>query len=223
MERLDRRELLVRAGGLTLAAGTVGVGPALARLGNLPLRELARTLDGTVVARGAAGYAQARLLVSTRFDAVHPKAVVFCESVADVQKTVHWARRHHVHVVARSGGHSYGGYSTTPGVVIDVSRIARVHVDAGGRIATVGAGARLIVAAVSIGGSTTPSTEGATSASRARMRRDTIATAPTVSATQAPAMAMTRVRAGAGAGRGSARVIATSVAAAGGTSALVDP
>jgi len=109
-------------------------------LGNLPLRELARTLDGTVVARGAARYAQARLLVSTRFDAVHPKAVVYCESAADVQKTVHWARRHHVHVVARSGGHSYGGYSTTPGVVIDVSRIAGVNVDAAGRIATVGAG-----------------------------------------------------------------------------------
>jgi FAD binding domain-containing protein/berberine-like enzyme len=144
VERFDRRELLVRAGGLTLAAGTVGVGPALARLGNLPLRELARTLDGTVVARGAAGYAKARLLVSTRFDAVHPQAVVFCESAADVQKTVHWARRHHVHVVARSGGHSYGGYSTTPGVVIDVSRIVGVHVDAVGHIAKVGAGARLI-------------------------------------------------------------------------------
>jgi FAD binding domain/Berberine and berberine like len=144
MDRFDRRELLVRAGGLTLAAGAVGVGPALARLGDLPLRELARTLDGTVVARGSAGYAQARLLVSTRFDAVHPQAVVFCESVADVQKTVRWARRHHVHVVARSGGHSYGGYSTTPGVVIDVSRIAGVHVDATSRIAKVGAGARLI-------------------------------------------------------------------------------
>src|SRR5919201_585990 len=141
---LDRREFIARAGGLTLAAGTVGVGPALARGGGLPLRELARTLDGTVVARGNAGYAQARLLVSTRFDAVHPQAVVFCETFADVQKTVRWARRHHVHVVARSGGHSYGGYSTTRGVVIDVSRMVGVHVDPTGRVATVGAGAKLI-------------------------------------------------------------------------------
>src|ERR671934_1713181 len=124
---LDRREFIARAGGLTLAAGTLGVGPALARLGGLPLRELARTLDGTVVARGAAGYAQARLLVSTRFDAVHPQAVVFCETVADVQKTVRWARRHHVHVVARSGGHSYGGHPTTAGVGVDPSRIPRGH------------------------------------------------------------------------------------------------
>jgi hypothetical protein len=146
MERFGRREFLVRAGGLTLAAGTIGVGPALARWsgGSLPLRELARTLDGTVVARGDAAYAKARLLVSTRFDAVHPQAVVFCETVADVQKTIRWAHRHDVHVVARGGGHSYGGYSTTPGVVIDVSRMAGVHVDPTGRVATVGAGARLI-------------------------------------------------------------------------------
>src|SRR5207247_7511275 len=45
---------------------------------------------------------------------------------------------------ARGGGHSYGGYSTTPGVVIDVSRIAGVQVVPTGRTATVGAGARLI-------------------------------------------------------------------------------
>ena len=42
----------------------------------------------------------------------------------------------------RSGGHSYGGYSTTTGVVLDVSRLNRVRV-AGGR-AVVGAGAVLV-------------------------------------------------------------------------------
>jgi FAD/FMN-containing dehydrogenase len=48
-----------------------------------------------------------------------------------------------VRVVARSGGHSYGGYSSGNGVVVaDVSRLKRISV-AGGT-ATVGAGARLI-------------------------------------------------------------------------------
>jgi hypothetical protein len=39
MERFGRRDFLVRADGLTLAAGTVGVGPALARWsgGSLPV------------------------------------------------------------------------------------------------------------------------------------------------------------------------------------------
>src|SRR5213080_1256534 len=146
MEQFDRREFLARAGGVAVTAGTIGVGPAFAGWSSSsgrPLRELARTLDGTVVARGDAAYAHARLLVSTRFDDVHPQAIVFCETVPDVQKTVRWARRHHVHVVPRSGGHSYGGYSTTSGVVVDVSRLHAISLTADGR-AAVGAGARLI-------------------------------------------------------------------------------
>ena len=74
---------------------------------------------------------------------MHPRAIVYCESAQDVEKTVRWARKHAIHIVPRSGGHSYGGYSTTSqGVVVDVSRMHGVHVHNG--IATVGAGARLI-------------------------------------------------------------------------------
>ena len=68
---------------------------------------------------------------------------MYCESAEDVQKTVRWAKQHAIHIVPRCGGHSYAGYSTTrKGVVVDVSRMYRVHVHSG--IATVGAGARLI-------------------------------------------------------------------------------
>jgi hypothetical protein len=49
-----------------------------------------------------------------------------------------------VRLRARSGGHSYGGYSTGTGLVVDVSRLDGVAVDAPGKTATVGAGARLI-------------------------------------------------------------------------------
>jgi FAD/FMN-containing dehydrogenase len=95
------------------------------------------------VQRGAAGYNAARVLYDTRFDGVRPQAVAFCESLADVQKTVRWARRHHIRIVPRSGGHSYGGYSTTTGVIVDVSRIHAISVTADGR-AAVGAGAHLL-------------------------------------------------------------------------------
>jgi FAD/FMN-containing dehydrogenase len=48
-------------------------------------------------------------------------------------------------VAPRSGGHSYGGYSTAArGVVVDVSRLSGVAVDAARRRATIGAGASLI-------------------------------------------------------------------------------
>ena len=44
----------------------------------------------------------------------------------------------------RSGGHSYAGYSTTIGLVLDVTRMSTVTVNSGAGTATVGAGARLI-------------------------------------------------------------------------------
>lgn len=78
-----------------------------------------------------------------RFDSAQPRAVVYCESVEDVERTIRWARKHGIRVVPRSGGHSYAGYSTTStGVVVDVTRMHSVHLKAGR--ATVGSGARLI-------------------------------------------------------------------------------
>lgn len=90
-----------------------------------------------------AAYGQDKLSVNGRFDGAHPHAIVYCHSALDVEKTVRWARKHAIHIVPRSGGHSYAGYSTTSkGVVVDVSRMQGVHLRNG--IATVGAGARLI-------------------------------------------------------------------------------
>ena len=148
MEQITRRELLVRGGWLAVAAGTVPLAGRLAELAwSAPptgiYAELARSLRGDVIQRGGTAYDAARLLYNTRFDAVKPRAVVFCESLEDVQRTVRWARKHKVRIVPRSGGHSYGGYSTTAGVIVDVSRMNRVSVD-DHRRAAVGAGARLI-------------------------------------------------------------------------------
>jgi FAD/FMN-containing dehydrogenase len=106
------------------------------------LRELRRGLSGDVLTATSSGYNRARLLYSPRFDSIHPEAIVFAETVEDVAHTIRWARRHRVHLVPRSGGHSYGGYSTTTGVVLDVSRLSRVRVSGGQ--AVVGAGAQLV-------------------------------------------------------------------------------
>ena len=56
---------------------------------------------------------------------------------------VRWANSFDVRVVARSGGHSYAGYSTPrDGVVLDLSRLRGVGVSNGR--ATMGPGAQLI-------------------------------------------------------------------------------
>jgi FAD/FMN-containing dehydrogenase len=141
--------LLDRAGFLR-GAGTVAAllrSPQhLATAASLPapLGELQRQISGTVVGRSSPGYAEARRLYNTRFDAYRPLAVVYCASTADVQRTIAWSRRHHIRIAARCGGHSYGGYSSIPGgVVVDVSRLARVSVQTG-QVAVVGGGAKLI-------------------------------------------------------------------------------
>jgi FAD/FMN-containing dehydrogenase len=118
-----------------LPAAGAGVDP--------PLKALARQLEGTVVGSADPGFASARLLFGTRFDLVSPLAVVYCQTPEDVQKTVAWAKRRGIRIAPRTGGHSYGGYSTTTGVVVDVTRMSDVGVDAAGNSATIGAGARL--------------------------------------------------------------------------------
>jgi FAD/FMN-containing dehydrogenase len=53
---------------------------------------------------------------------------VHVRDTADVAAAVRWANRFDVPLVARSGGHSYGGYSTTSdGVVLDLSALRGVR------------------------------------------------------------------------------------------------
>jgi FAD/FMN-containing dehydrogenase len=145
VERYDRRELVERAGGLLLAAGALGAWlDAAEAADDRRLRELARSLDGTLVARGKPGYDRARVLYNTRFDAVHPLAIAYCATAADVRRAVVWAKKYGVRIAPRAGGHSYGGYSTTSGLVVDVSRLDGITVDPAQRTARIGAGARLI-------------------------------------------------------------------------------
>lgn len=72
---------------------------------------------------------------------MRPLAVVRPVDAADVAAVVRWAAKEHVPIVARSGGHSYGGYSTTHGVVVDLALLS--HVAVSGNHAIAGPGARL--------------------------------------------------------------------------------
>jgi FAD/FMN-containing dehydrogenase len=141
---VDRREFVERSAGVAAAVAVPGwlAGVARAAGGDAAVRALARQLDGAVVVPGSARYTSAKLLWNTRFDGLRPRAVALCASAADVQKIVRWGRKHGIRVVARSGGHSYGGWSSGNGVVVaDVSHLNRISV-AGGTVA-IGAGARL--------------------------------------------------------------------------------
>ena len=142
MSKLTRRELLARAAGVSLTLAL----PSLGELANAApvdprVRSLRSALRGAVIARSDPRYASARLAFDGLYDGIHPLAIAQPVDAADVAAVVRWAQRTGVHIVARSGGHSYGGYSSTSGVVVDLSRLAGVSVGAGQ--AVVGAGARL--------------------------------------------------------------------------------
>jgi FAD/FMN-containing dehydrogenase len=142
MDRLDRRELIVRAAGVVVAGGLLGRIPASGAAVDPRVRELRQLVSGPVLATGSAAYETARVVYNERFDAVRPLAVVKPANVADVQAAVRWGRRRGVAIVPRSGGHSYGGYSTGTGVVIDLSSLAGVTL--AGQEAVIRAGTRLI-------------------------------------------------------------------------------
>jgi len=134
MAPLDRRQFLLGTAG---GAVMLGTGAEPAALSRRALRELRAAVRGrvTVPARSAS------LVYNRRFEGRRPDAVVHVRDTADVAAAVRWANRFGVRLVARSGGHSYGGYSTTSdGVVLDLSALRGIRV-AGGR-ATVGPAAR---------------------------------------------------------------------------------
>ena len=107
--------------------------------------QLASHLQGTLVRPDSAQYASAHLLYNTRFDGNTPAAVVYCAGSADVQACVQWASGFVLPIAARSGGHSYAGYSSpNGGLIIDVTRINTINVNPGDNQVTIGGGAFLI-------------------------------------------------------------------------------
>src|SRR2546430_426926 len=97
--------------------------------------------DG-LVRSGDPTYDAARVSYNTRFDGVRPQAVARCATTEDVRECVRFARAYGIPLALRSGGHSYAGWSTGEGLVVDVGRMSAI--DGQSDRVTVGAGARLI-------------------------------------------------------------------------------
>lgn len=104
---------------------------------------LGRGLAGPLVRPGDSDYGTARLLFDPRFDGLRPAGIAFCENPADVAECLAFVRRFAVAVTPRSGGHSYAGYSSGQGLVIDVTRMNTVT-QVGSGTARIGAGTRLV-------------------------------------------------------------------------------
>lgn len=143
---ISRGAFLRLAGAGLVAAGVGGAAAPLAgRAARPPLADLASATRGALITPGNAAYAQARQVVNARYSGAHPLAVLRARSVSDVRQAVMWCVRNGIRIAARSGGHSYAGYSTlSGGLVVDLSALDGLRLSADRRTVQVGAGSRLI-------------------------------------------------------------------------------
>src|SRR5262245_12621574 len=102
---------------------------------------LASVISGEVALPGSPTYEAASRPFNARYRDVLPLAVVSCNGPDDVAAALSFVRRNGLGLAVRGGGHSFGGQSSTRGVLIDLAAMGAVS--ASGGAATIGAGARL--------------------------------------------------------------------------------
>ncbi len=101
---------------------------------------LRRRVAGDVLLPGSDAYEWARKPFIARFDEIVPQAVVRCTASEDVAQVAAFARRYEIETSIRSGGHCLAGFSSTRGIVIDMTPMNSIAVDDG--VVRVGAGTR---------------------------------------------------------------------------------
>lgn len=98
---------------------------------------------GPIVLKGDPGYNDARRVWNGMIDR-HPAIVAQAASPADIAPAVQFARKLGLPLAVRSGGHNVAGNSTVDeGLVLDLSRLRTVTVDAEAQTVTVDAGVTL--------------------------------------------------------------------------------
>ena len=134
---LTRREALNRGGRLLIAAAGGSAAATLAGSGSSQARVRARTnwgalersLRGPLLRPGDAGFRATSAAENYLYASVVPAGIALCTGAKDVETCVRWARDNDVPLVARSGGHSFGGYSRTTGLQVDLRRMKSITVD----------------------------------------------------------------------------------------------
>ena len=96
-----------------------------------------------LVQPGQPAYATAKQLFDPRFDRLSPAGIGYCATASDVSACLAFVREFGLPVAARSGGHSYAGWSSSTGLVVDVTAMNSLRL-ASAQTVQVGAGTRLI-------------------------------------------------------------------------------
>jgi hypothetical protein len=116
-------------------------GQSSAPVDRATIRKLVSQISGQVITPETPDYESARLVFNRAFDR-RPALIVRCAGAPDVARALEFAQKQNLPLAVRGGGHNRAGFSVCDGgVVIDLSGMNRVEVDAGKRVARAEAGA----------------------------------------------------------------------------------
>src|SRR5688500_13167191 len=111
------------------------------QLAGATLTELRTSLHGAVITPGDAGFDAVRRCFNALVDR-RPAAIVRCRGAGDVSTALDFAQANGLEVAVRGGGHNPAGHCVCDGgLVIDLSAMRRVDVDAGAGLARAEGGA----------------------------------------------------------------------------------
>ncbi len=107
------------------------------------IQSLKSTFQGQLFEPTDAGYDEARQIWNASIDK-HPRIIARCSGVADVVAAIDFARANHLLTAIRGGGHNVGGRALCDdGIVIDLSQMRAVYVDAANKTVRIQGGATL--------------------------------------------------------------------------------
>jgi FAD binding domain/Berberine and berberine like len=109
----------------------------------IDIQSFRSTFQGQLFEPTDAGYNEARQIWNASVNK-HPRLIARCSGVADVVAAVNFGRANNLVTAIRGGGHNVGGRALCDdGIVIDLSRMRSVHVDATSQRVRVQGGATL--------------------------------------------------------------------------------
>jgi FAD/FMN-containing dehydrogenase len=148
---LNRRKFLERSGKAAAAAAIAAQPAWLAACGsssshsgasNADWSKLAKLLHGRLLTPGGPGYSTSALPYNKLYTSVRPRGIAKCADASDARTALLWAEQAGEEFTVMSGGHSYAGFSTSRGLVIDMSGLNTLTFDHSSDQVKIGVGVR---------------------------------------------------------------------------------
>lgn len=144
---LDRREFLERSGRVAVAAAVASQPAWLAACGSSRTgaswsdwNKLSKLLRGRLLMAGEPGYATSAQSYNKLYSSVRPTGIAVCADAGDARAALLWAKQTGETFTLMSGAHSYAGFSTCRGLIIDLSKLNALHFDPSHGQVTIGVG-----------------------------------------------------------------------------------